>query len=168
MVMIIAKNQFRDLLSGRHERSSHDVYMLSDEPMYDEGYTSCVGVVLLGRVYAGILHSVIGDIKQLELLVEVLSSQEKELRGIIIAGADDVADTLEKGLHQIGIPLINTYRDHFTKFARLVYDRSVEETYRKEALEHPNASYWVKEIVVSPSTQEVFMYSMRSGFVQLN
>lgn len=168
MVMIIAENRFRNLLFGKHEISSFDVYMLSDETMHDEGYTSCVGVVLLGKVYAGILHSVIGDIKQLELLVEVLSSQEKELWGIIIAGADNVANTLEKGLHQIGIPLINAYRDHFMCAALMGGDLAIERAYSQEALEHPNASYWVKEIVVSPSTQEVFMYSRRSGFVQLN
>ncbi len=164
------EKRFRELLEGKHEKWSNDIYMLSDITMHDIGYLSCVGVIILGKKYAGILHSILGNDKQIEPLVELMYTEESNLKGVIIAGADNYANNLENKMRQMDIPIINSYKDHYmTKaefnecYCQIIGDHS--EEFKKNPSRTP---YWSKEVVVNPSTQEILMYSGRSGFLQLS
>jgi hypothetical protein len=133
-------------LSLEAEQSIGGLYLLSDKPMHDGRMLSCAETILLGNKYAGMLHSFYGNSDELDFLIKLMSAEEKNLKGIVIAGDDNLADNMESKLKQCSIPLVKSYRDNYKAYA---FD-------------------FMKEVIVNPPTQEVLMYSKKSGFLKLN
>ena len=163
------EKRFHKLMRGNPDRGEDgDHFVLSNRTLCDDGYLYCVATVLLGDRHAGILHSGYGnqrELNELATLIEVLSLEEHNLKGIIIAGADNIALKMNEVLKQANIPLVSSYYDHY---AIKVKECGCCIVYGAEASRTKEMSYWRKEVVVNPRTSEVLIHSKKSGYVKLH
>lgn len=162
--------RFKDLEVSPHRRLvSYPGHLASPHPIFSKGYSCCNAVVLLNCKGAGLSHystsrSCLYPAKPEEyvpkLIEETLALEEVEgdLSAVLVGGDPTHFERNMRVLEDNGILIIGEgYLDGWEDGkSRYDYPKDI-----KEKME-------LKKILVSPSTQEVLLFSRPVGFVKLN
>jgi len=159
------KTRYDQLRAIANTKVLPDITRIETKAFLERGLLSCVGVVVLQRGTAGLLHSVYGEEHELEELLDLFDDEER--KAVIAGGARNYFEDLSRQLEAQNIPIVGSYCDDYMLEARKLSGGRIGGTFHPEVGSEFNGG-WMKSLLIHPTTEEVYLHSERSGIIKLH